>query len=125
MLCVAVLFPLFGVALSNAQSFHPSLDDLCIPHTWRPHSCKKSENLMVCVTNCAFGPWRRIGVEVPHHKCRKGIFSGVQGLLQSVQNSGSRVWGEGGAVVAAVVVTVASNRCVFPANQLHERFLKF
>ena len=30
-----------GSSLTNMQSLHPSFDDLCTPHTWRPNSCKK------------------------------------------------------------------------------------
>ena len=36
-----VLVWVFVCSLTNMQSLHPSLDDLCTPHTWRPNSCKK------------------------------------------------------------------------------------
>ena len=41
----------FGLPAShtNLQSFHPSHDDLCMPHTWRPYSCKKNCNLTLTV----------------------------------------------------------------------------
>ena len=44
--CVLVAFVvLWAVSLTNMQSFHPYLDDLCTPHTWRPNSCKKKLDL--------------------------------------------------------------------------------